>query len=307
MSRHLARLTAVPPWAAVALVLVVGASTWWAIASCRAPAVARPEAPPVAEEPAGPSARKPIPEVREPTPLERALALLERARELARDGRRHDALDAYGKAEDALRSLLDEAMERRASGDLVRLEPICQQCIVESDEIAYALFTPEVVAATPWRDLLAPPVAQVAHDGFARFEVGDRWIHAVGPAQGSTRDGIFSIGDLERWRDFVLEIEFTPIRGVSRFYWRLGRIVNDAPDELTIGEADGAWHHGETYVVTATYIGSRRLFEYSPNTQSDPDYVPGIGWRNTRVGAFGAVLSQASELHVSGLRLKLLR
>lgn len=289
MSRHVARLIAVPPWAAVAL--VVGAS-----AGCA-----------TAPRPAGPSALKPIPEVRELTPLERALALLERARQLAREGKRHDALTAYGKAEDELRRLLDEAEKERASTEASEVESIYQKCIAESDEIAYALFTPEVVAATPWRDLFAPPVAKGAHDGFARFEMGDSWIHAVGLANGTTREGLLSIGDLERWRDFVLEVEFTPIRGVSRFYWRLGRNVNDAPDELSIGETHGAWRHGETYVVTATYLGSRRLFEFSPNTQREQDYVDGIGWRKTRVGAFGAVLSQASELHISRLRLKLLR
>jgi hypothetical protein len=55
------------------------------------------------------------------------------------------------------------------------------------------------------------------------------------------------------------------------------------------------------------YMGSRRLFEFSPNARRDPDYAPGIGWRHARVGAFGAVLPQSSELHVGGLRLQLLR
>ncbi len=305
MSRHLARPFAVPPWAAIALVLAVGASTWWAIAACRATVDVPPEVSLVAPEPPGPSARKPIPEVRELTPLERALELLERARELARKSR--DALTAYGKAEDALRLLLDDAEKERASTDLAGLESIYQKCIAESDEIAYALFTPEVVAATPWRDLLEPPRPQGAHDGLASFEYGDGWLHVVGAPAGTKTEGIFSIGDLERWRDFVLEIEFTQVRGESRFYWRLGRNVQDTPDEVRIGDPDGPWRNGETYVLTATYIGSRRLFEFSPNTQREPELWDPIRWRKTRVGAFGAVLAQASELHISGLRLKLLR
>jgi hypothetical protein len=293
----------------VALV-VAGIVLWSVLTRVEAPPVAQPA--PV-EEPLQPSRRVAIPEVREPVrdPDADALALWERAGELAKaDGPREDVLRAYAEAEDALHARLDELYRRRDSGDvLFRIEAALQECIEASDAIATALFDDARVERTPWRDLIADPNAEHAHDGLLRYERSDGEIRAVGSPPGTKLEGVFSIGDRERWRDFVVEVEYAPVRGESRLYFRLGRMVQTAPDEIE-AEAVGdgvTLERDAPRTLTATYIGSRRRFEWSANTGLATTELNPINWRRSRVGAFGAVVRGGAELRITRLRARILR
>lgn len=297
---------------AVGLVVLVvaGIVLWIALTRADAPAVAPTV--PVAEPPQ-PSRRIAIPETREPErdPLADELALLSHARELAADAAipREDVLAAYAAAEDALGIELAGNRVGRLSDTRFRAESLYQACIEESDPIATALFDDARIERTPWRDLIADPDAQFAHDGLGRFERRDGDIRAIGSPAGSKREGVFSIGDLERWRDFVIEVEYAPVRGESLLYFRLGRLVQGAPDEITaeVVGSDVTLDPEAPRTLTALYIGSRRLFEWSANTGLASNDLNPINWRRTRVGAFGAVLREGAELRITRLRARILR
>lgn len=302
----------VPLAATVIVFVVAGIVLLLALTRTPTPTV---EPPPAAVErpPPEPSRRVPIPERREP---ERdldaeALALLEHARALARGdaSRREEALAAYATAEDALRARVDAATVARDDGARGIAEPPYQQCIAESDAIAYAVYDDARVESTAWRDLLADDEVRGAHDGLHGFSRGPSEILAIGPPTGAMHDGIFSIGDLERWRDFQIEVEYAPIRGEALLYFRLGRDVHHAPDEIearSLGEGTEL-DPAEPRTLTATYVGSRRRFTWSANTGLAPDELDGIGWRKSRVVAFGSVLRRGAELRVTKLRVRVLR
>jgi len=242
--------------------------------------------------------------------LNRAVAkrLFDEAKVVAAKGEARAALIAYAKAEDELRTLMDEAYTKRNQDAISWVEPLYQEVITESDKISTAAFTADIIEKTPWTDILASPEIKGANDGFKGFRQENGQIVMVGPDPGSKREGIFSVGDLENWRDFVMEVEFTPVRGHTKLYWRLGKQVQAAPDEVHIdlSGSDG-YKPGQTYSITATYIGSKRTHEYSANLEREPDVVDGIGWRKQRVGAFGAQLVEGSEFKITKLRIKLLR
>ncbi len=242
--------------------------------------------------------------------LNRAVAkrLFDDAKVVAAKGEARAALTAYAKAEDELRTLMDEAYTRRNQDAISWVEPLYQEVITESDKISTAAFTADVIDKTPWTDILASPEIKGANDGFKGFRQENGQIVMVGPDPGSKREGIFSVGDLENWRDFVIELEFVPVRGHAKLYWRLGKQVQAAPDEVHIdlSGSDG-YKPGQTYSITATYIGSKRTFEYSANLEVEPDVVDGIGWRKQRVGAFGAALVEGAEFKITKLRIKVLR
>ncbi len=244
--------------------------------------------------------------------LDRAIAqrLFDEARAVAAKGEARAAMTAYAKAEDELRALMDEAYSKRNQDAISWVEPLYEQCIKESDKIVYAAFTPENIDKIPWLDVLASSEIKWGDDGLTGFRHDASGLQAIGSEPGSKREGVFSVGDLEYWRDFVMEIEFTPVRGRTTLYWRLGKLVQAAPDELAIDPADGNGYYkaGTSYSMTATYIGSTYKWAFSPNTEREDVVLDdGIQWRRNRVGAFGAVLAEGAEFKISKLRIKVLR
>jgi len=242
--------------------------------------------------------------------LNRAVAkrLFDEARAVAAKGEARAALAAYAKAEDELRTLMDDAHSKRNQDAITWVEPLYQQCIEESDKIVYAAFTPENIDKTPWTDILTSPEIKWANDGLKGFRADASGVQAIGSDPGSKREGVFSVGDLEYWRDFVMEVEFVPVRGTTKLYWRLGKMTASAPDEFAVNPAgDDGFKPGQTYSIQATYLGSKRTFEFSPNLERDIDTMDPIGWRRQRVGAFGAALAEGAEFKITKLRIKVLR
>jgi hypothetical protein len=104
-----------------------------------------------------------------------------------------------------------------------------------------------------------------------------------------------------------MEVELVPVRGEARLYWRLGKSTQSGADGVLIRVVDGEFSPGERYTLTASYVGSRRLFTWSPNAWLDPEVLDPINWRRSRVGAFGAVLGEQAELRITKLRIRVLR
>lgn len=296
------------PGAAVLVVIVVGGIIAWIVATYRTAerASVAADEPAVVEE-VHPSMRVAIPEVREPTPLELARRLLERARKLAAGNatEREEALMAYARAEDALREVSDDELSSRDRLAIETVQRLYLQCIEESDALVYALFDEARIARTPWRDLLALPNPDVGHAGLGRFDFLDGEIHAVGAPVGSKREGLLALGDGAQWRDFVLETRFVIRRGESRFYWRAGKELGESPDELLLAK-DSGFALDQTYTLTARYLGSRRTFTWDEADERASDSVD-LPWKRNRVGGFAVVLQGDAELRITGLRIRVMR
>jgi hypothetical protein len=242
--------------------------------------------------------------------LNRAVArrLFDEAKAVAAKGEARAALNAYAKAEDELRSLMDEAHSKRNQDAITWVEPLYQQCMEESDKIAYAAFTPEQIDKVDWIDVLNTPAMKWVYDGLGGFRSDNGQVHAIGSPPGSKKEGVFSVGDLEYWRDFVMEIEFVPVKGTTKLYWRLGKQTNAAPDEFPVDLAGGdGFKPNQTYSMTVSYIGSRRVWDFSPDMERDQEVMDPISWRRQRVGAFGAAVSEGAEFKITKLRIKVLR
>lgn len=241
--------------------------------------------------------------------LNRAVAklYLDEARAVTAKGEARAAMAAYSKAEDELRTLMDEASTRRNQAAIDWVQPLYIACIEESDKVVTAAFTAEQIDKVPWLDILAATNIAWADDGLKGFRHDNGQVHAIGSDPGSKREGIFSVGDLEYWRDFIMEVEFVPVRGHTKLYWRLGKAVQSAPDEfhVDLNGSDG-YKAGQTYMVTASYIGSHRVFKYSANMDREDDVLD-IAWQRQRVGAFGGLLAEGAEIKITKLRIKVLR
>jgi len=217
------------------------------------------------------------------------------------------ALQAYTKAEDELRLLMDEAYNLRKQDAIEWVEPIYQQTIAESDALVAMIFTPDAIDKIPWKDVLNTPGTEWLNDGLKGFRADGGQVQAVGPEPGSKGKGIFSVGDREKWRDFLMELEFVPVKGSSSMYWRLGKQTK-ASDEFVVNTlADEGWKAGVTYGMKITFLGSKRIFEYSQNADREMDTLEPIPWRRTRLGGFGVEVDQASEFKITKLKIKVLR
>jgi len=217
------------------------------------------------------------------------------------------ALTAYTKAEDELRLLMDEAYNLRKQDAIDFVEPIYQQAIAESDALVAMIFTPDAIDKIAWKDVLNTPGTEWLNDGLKGFRTEGGQVQAVGSDPGSNRTGIFSVGDRDKWRDFVMELEFTPVKGASKLYWRLGKLAQAAPDEVLINTLGDEYKAGQTYTMKITYIGSKRVFEYDPKLEKEPDSLDPINWRRNRAGGFGVAIDEGGEIKISKLKIKVLR
>ncbi|MBL8858981.1 MAG: hypothetical protein JNL28_10780 [Planctomycetes bacterium] len=216
------------------------------------------------------------------------------------------ALTFYTKAEDEVIRLLDEAAKKRIDDLKDYYAGHFKEMIVESDALATAVFTPEVIDKTPWLDLLtADQKENWQQPGFTGWQLDNGVIHAVTDL-GSRATAIMSIGDREQWRDYVVEIEFTLLKGDATLHLRLGRSVTNATyNWLLPTTGSNPYKAGTTNSITATLIGSELKLNFS-----DPDrtqQLESFGWTMSRKGGIGVSVPPGCEIKVSKMRIKALR
>jgi hypothetical protein len=217
------------------------------------------------------------------------------------------ALTAYTAAEDEVLKLFEESMRRKNKEAEEYYKQRYRDIITESDALATAVFTPDVIEKAPWKDLLAgDAVKGWANDGLKGFRIDSGELQAVGPEIGAGKTAILSIGDREQWRDFEIDVEFTVVAGTGDFYFRLGRRPDNAGDRYPISTGEGGFKLGQKYSGKALFIGSNLSITW--NTAEIEPYTPaGTSWARTRKGAFGVTLNEGSELKISRLRIRELR
>ncbi len=217
------------------------------------------------------------------------------------------ALTAYTLAEDEALKLFEESMRRKNKEGEDYYKQHYRDMITESDAIATAVFTADVIEKVPWKDLLAGDATKGwANDGLKGFRIDSGALQAVGPEIGAGKTAIMSIGDREQWRDFELDFEFTLVSGTGSFYFRLGRRPDNAGDIYPISTGEGGFKLGEKYGAKATFIGSTLSITWS--TADITPYTPdGASWARMRKGAFGLTLNEGSEIKISRLRIREVR
>jgi hypothetical protein len=217
------------------------------------------------------------------------------------------ALTAYTAAEDEVLKLFETSMRSKNKEAEEYYKQRYRDIITESDAIATAVFTPDVVEKAPWKDLLAgDAIKGWANDGLKGFRIDSGSLQAVGPEIGAGKTAIMSIGDREQWRDYELDMEFTVVAGTGDFYFRLGRRPDNAGDSYPISTGEGGFKLGEKYSGKALFIGSKLSITWS-TAEIEPYTPDGTSWARTRKGAFGLTLNEGSEIKISRLRIRELR
>lgn len=187
-----------------------------------------------------------------------------------------------------------------------RYQDFYREVIKISDETVPKVFTPEVIDDLPWVDLLSVEQAGKwggpAMKGFEhRIENGV--LHMIGPDPEERAEGIISIGDKEQWHDYLLDLEFTILKGESTLFFRLPLNWQDNVEALVL--SPDAYPAGETWTMRISLIGSEivtRIEADELGTVSSP-----VSWTKIRKGAFGISVPKNSEVRYTKLRIKVLR
>ncbi len=159
------------------------------------------------------------------------------------------------------------------------------------------------------RDLLAPD----APWNFPKNVKGFQFLlergsaRIIGPDADAKADGIVSIGDVERWRDFVLDFSFTLVKGEATVYMRLGQIADSRVESFelkTTGQS--ALVAGQRYKAEVSMIGSTRYVNIVADGFT-PETVQTVAWAHSRKGAIGIVVPSDTELDLSEMKIRVLR
>jgi hypothetical protein len=216
------------------------------------------------------------------------------------------SLPKYAKAEDELLAMF-EAAHNAKDPEEKWYQDRYQRIITESDAISKELFTPEAIKKAPLRDLLTAdtkwnPVKDL--EGFT-FNL-DRGVAHIANSATAKFEGVVSVGDLDYWRDFALEMEFTLVKGKADVYLRLGRRADSRVYMFTLDtEGRDALVAGQQYRAEVTFIGSTASVNIkaegvSPRTDE-------VFWGKSRKGAIGFVIPAGAELNISQMRIRVLR
>jgi hypothetical protein len=216
------------------------------------------------------------------------------------------SLPKYAKAEDELLAMLEDAHNKKDAEEKW-YEERYKRCIAESDAISKELFTPEAIKKAPVRDLLTPDSKWNPSKDLPSFSFAlDRGVAHMANAADAKNDGIVSIGDLDNWRDFALDMDFTLVKGKAEVYLRLGRRADSRVYSIVLDtEGPHALVAGQQYHCELTFIGSTAWVNIkaegiSPATDE-------VFWGKSRKGAIGFVIPSGTELNVSSMRIRVLR
>ncbi len=215
------------------------------------------------------------------------------------------ALARYKEAEDEIYRLFERARVARLEEAKKYFEEQYRGIQAENDALCATVFTPEMIERTPQKDLLANDMAKewVASsvEGFSwRIERGT--LRIEGPAKGVGKKGILSIGDREKWRDFVLDFEVTLESGEMELFVRLGQHADRRAMSVGLA-ADPNFTAGAPYSCELTCIGNK----FSLKVADQPPYEPEMPWTVSRKGSVGLVIDEETRVRFSRMKIRVLR
>ncbi len=223
-------------------------------------------------------------------------------------GQTREALTAFTTAEIEIRNALDNTL--RGSKDADRKKwytDLYKTLLADSDAIALAVFNQSVIDGEPWKDALTSEAEWLHSPDLVGFQIKDGQLHAVGTKAGSGRLGSLSVGDSRQLKDFVAQIDFTPVKGNFKIYFRVYNRMDSSEYYAvnTIGK-DPEFKPGQTYTMEVRMIGSR-LNVKLPNTDIKGLEDMEVGATRQRFGSIGLALDEDCEIKITGFKYKELR
>jgi len=222
-------------------------------------------------------------------------------------GQTREALSAYTMAEIEIRNALDNTL--RGSKDADRKKwytDLYKTLLNDSDAIAVSVFNQSVIDGEPWKDALTSESEWLHSSDLVGFQVKDGQLHAVGAKAGSGNIGTLSVGDSRQLKDFVAQIEFTPVKGNLKLYLRVYNRMDSSEYYAinTVGR-DPDFKPGQSYTLELRMIGSSLSMKF-PNTDLNPvDTL--VGATKQRFGSIGLALDEGAEIKITGFKYKELR
>lgn len=227
------------------------------------------------------------------------------------------ALATLQQSEDELFKMLDSSaklwMKNKQDAVLTARKEEFQDkykaAIKLSDEAVQRFFTPAVIEAVPWRDLLSPD--QASHWKFSSakgYEHGitNGVLHLIGPDPSEKSEALMTIGDKEIWRDFEIDMEFTILKGMFTTYYRFPLVYQENIYYFDLKTDEGFLEVGRTYSYTLRILASTFTDEQKSEDSSGPN-TDSVPWTNPRKGAFGIGIAKETEVKFTRLRARVLR
>jgi hypothetical protein len=239
-----------------------------------------------------------------------AQKLLDEAKTAGRENPSRESLAIFSRAEEEIQRLFDKAIKDKDTENSPFFEQLYRETIKSSDALSLELFTPELIEKTPEIDLLngewASKWQRAEVQGFEhRIEGGT--LHITGPAADTNKKGVLAIGLGEKWRDFVLSIEFTLDSGSPEFFFRMRDKPDGGTESFVLStEGAGAVMAGEQYKAEFSLIGSQFVYRELESLDGAVD-ASEISWTKSRWGALCLVIPDGTQLKISRLRMRLLR
>jgi hypothetical protein len=218
------------------------------------------------------------------------------------------ALAKYKLAEDEIEKLLERAVRGGAKEAQELFTKHYREVQDESNALCATVLTPDVIAKTPWRDLLAPDQVREwvvgAVQGFSwRIDKGVLSVEFL--AKDAKKDAILSVGDREKWRDFALEFDVVPESGKFDLFVRLGLkadLAHNLP-AFVAGTESGQMAPGKPQTVAVTCIGNQVTYRVG---EEEP-YPEEIKWMKSRRGSVGLVIPEGTKFRITRMRIRVLR
>lgn len=177
-----------------------------------------------------------------------------------------------------------------------------------ADSSVERFFTADVIEGLPWRDLLADPAAWKTTKELKGYEhnIDNGVLHLIGPAPDADGQGVMSIGDKEVWRDFIVEMEITILKGNCELFFRLSPVWQKNVESRELTTDEGHLEPERTYTYVFSVIAST-LTEEQMGEDSDGPLRDRVSWTQIRKGAFGISVPKDTEIKFTKLRAKVLR
>lgn len=221
------------------------------------------------------------------------------------------ALQVYARAEDEIRPLLDESYKTNNKEDQTFFGGHYREVINESSALSEAVFTPDAIEKTPWRDLLAGDGAKswkaAPLKGFD-YRVENGVFDIKGPDADTNKLGVLStsLGDTEQWRDFALDLEFTIEKGKATMFLRLGNAIDSKVETIDLStQGENAFTAKETYEAELSLIGSKLHYAVHSVEFTAMDAVS--SWTKSRKGSIGLVIDPETRIKFTKFRIRVLR
>jgi hypothetical protein len=235
--------------------------------------------------------------------------LLDEAKNAGRENPGREALAVFSRSEEEIQKLFDKSFKEDQE-NRPYYEQIYRDVIKASDALVAQVFTPEVIEQAPEIDLLAGEWAtKWQHAEVKGFEaaIENGVLRITGPDEDTNSKGVLAIGRGEKWRDFVLDLEYTIDSGTAELYFRMRDKPDGGTESFVIStEGMNPVLAGEKYKAQISLLGSQFVYRELESLDGSTD-TSETSWTKSRWGALCLVIPPGTKLKIERLRIRILR